>query len=383
MSITRRLPTASRPGQEDTATKWKRRRDIPIAILAWIGVIAVILWGIMHVIRTVILLIIAGMLAFALAPGVRLLERYLPRSLAILITCLVALSSLGAFFYLVTDTAFHQFHAFSYYLVHLIKSNNGQKTQIYQILTSFGITSEQLTVIRQQLVSHLESSVGNALPFISKLVNSLLDMVVVAVMTIYFLIDGTRINTWCRKNLPYSLHADFLLDTLERVISGYIRGQLLLALVIGLLVGIGMTLFHVPFAILLGVIAFILAFVPILGTLISGVFCTLIALSQGWIIALAVLIYFIIVHVIESDIIGPRIIGKAIGLHPIISLAALITGAELFGIVGALLASPIAGLAQAFIISFWDQWRKTHPEYFVRTKIKTEAGEIDEESEGS
>ena len=160
----------------------------------------------------------------------------------------------------------------------------------------------------------------------------------------------------------------FILDTLERVVGGYIRGQLLLAFLIGVLVGVGMGIIGVPYAVLLGVLAFVFAFVPVLGTFVSGAACVLLALTLGWPYALGVLIYFIIIHVLEGDIVGPRIVGKAIGLHPIVSLMALIAGAELFGIWGALFASPIAGILQALLVAFWIEWRNTHLELFQKEK---------------
>jgi predicted PurR-regulated permease PerM len=124
----------------------------------------------------------------------------------------------------------------------------------------------------------------------------------------------------------------------------------------------------VPFALLLGVLAFVLEFIPVLGTLVSGAICVLLALTKGWVIALIVLVYFVVVHVIEGDVVGPRIVGKAVGLHPVVSLAALIAGAELFGIAGALLAAPVAGVLQALLIAIWIEWRATHPKAFRRTK---------------
>src|SRR5207253_7142785 len=134
------------------------------------------------------------------------------------------------------------------------------------------------------------------------------------------------------------------------------------------LVGVGMQIIGVPYALLLGVLAFVFAFIPVLGTLISGAICLLLALTQGWVIAVIVLIYFVVVHVLEGDIVGPRIVGKTIGLHPVVSLAALIAGAELFGIAGALLASPVAGVLQALLIAIWLEWRVAHPKDFQRAK---------------
>jgi predicted PurR-regulated permease PerM len=94
----------------------------------------------------------------------------------------------------------------------------------------------------------------------------------------------------------------------------------------------------------------------------------LIGLTQGWPIALGVLIYFIVAHVIESDLVGPRIVGQAIGLHPVVSLFALVAGAELFGIWGALFASPLAGILQALLIALWSEWREAHPQYFEQAE---------------
>jgi predicted PurR-regulated permease PerM len=87
--------------------------------------------------------------------------------------------------------------------------------------------------------------------------------------------------------------------------------------------------------------------------LVSGAVCVVVALFQGWITAVLVLGYFVLVHVIEGDVIGPRIMGKAVGIHPATALVALVAGTELFGIWGALFAAPLAGLLQAIGTAVW------------------------------
>lgn len=177
------------------------------------------------------------------------------------------------------------------------------------------------------------------------LAGAVLDVVLVAVMSIYLLADGSRVSDWLRRNMPQQQQGNMklLLDTLQRVVGGYIRGQVLLCGLVGLLVGIGMQVIGVPYALLLGVLAFVLEFIPVLGTLVSGVICVLLALTKGWILALIVLVYFVVIHVIEGDVLGPRIVGKAIGLHPVVSIAALIAGAVLFGITGHSLLRQLQG----------------------------------------
>ena len=368
-STTRQLSTETT--SITTADKWKRRRDIPIAILAWIGVIAVILWAAGHIIRSLLILAIAALLAYALSPAVKFLQRFMPRFLAILLVYLLAFSGLSFLIFLIISNAVHQIIQLSHLLRNeLISTGSGQPTPLEQTLISFGISQAQINDARQQIIARTEEFATSAIPLLRGIFDFVLDTIIVAVMSIYLLIDGGRVNRWLRSNMPLQLQDRvlFFLNTLERIVGGYIRGQFTLAFLIGLLVGIGMFLFQVPYAILLGVLAFIFAFVPVLGTFISGAVCVLLALTKGWLIALLVLLYFIAIHVFEGDIVGPRIVGKALGLHPIISLTALVVGAELFGIWGALFASPIAGILQALIATFWTEWRTTHPNAFQKEK---------------
>jgi len=110
------------------------------------------------------------------------------------------------------------------------------------------------------------------------------------VLSIYLLIDGSRVSNWIRYNAPHRAQANVVLSTVQRIVGGYIRGQFILATLVGVFVGGGMFVFHVPYAVLLGLLAFVLEFIPVLGTLLSGAICTLIALTQGWLIALGVVI---------------------------------------------------------------------------------------------
>ncbi|MBV9257837.1 MAG: AI-2E family transporter [Ktedonobacteraceae bacterium] len=352
------------------ATKWARRRDIPLAILGWTGVLFIVLWGAGHIARTITLLIVAALLAYALAPAVSMLQRWMPRFLAMLLVYLVVLSGISALGYFIISAAVSQITSLSTYVSDLLTPGKNGVTPLTGALKSFGISQSQITAIRDQLLSQTSGVVGGIVPFLAEFFNVVLDIILVAILSIYLLADGARVTTWLRQNTPRPQRGRvrFLLNTLQRIVGGYIRGQLLLCTLIGTLVGIGMTIIGVPYALLLGVLAFVLEFIPVLGTLVSGAVCVLLALTKGWVFAVIVLAYFVGVHILEGDVIGPRIVGKAVGLHPVVSLAALVAGAELFGIWGALFASPIAGVLQAFLIAIWSEWRETHPQDFQRAK---------------
>ena len=367
-----------------SSAKWIRRVAIPLATLAWIGLVAVILWAASHVGRSLILLAIAALLAVALAPAVKLAARVIPRILAILVVYLIVLIGLGIVIYFISRTAIQQVSELKSEVTHLLNPNaSGSPTPLEVTLQSLGIDQAQIQEARQIVVSHLSNLANDVVPLLRSIFNFILDFIVVAILSIYFLIDGARIMRWLRDNLPFQQRTIFILDTLDHVVGGYIRGQFTLSFLIGLLVGVGMAILQVPHPVLLGVLAFFMAFIPVLGTFITATACVLLALTQNhgwvlglthqsWILAIIVLLYFLAVHSFESHIVGPRIVGNAVGLHPIIAISALIAGVELFGILGALFVVPVVGVLQAVIISLWKEWRVTHPKQFPVKKAVTE-----------
>lgn len=366
------------------AAVWARQRDIPIAILAWLVLSGLLLWAASYVVRSILVVIVAVLLAFALTPAVKLLQCIMPRMLAVIMVYLVVLGGLSFLFYVIISATIGQLFTLAGNIQTLLTpQGRSQLAPIVQFFNRFGITTIQLERFVQLAEEQATGVTNGVLPLISGIADFILNAIIVAVLSIYLVFDGSRAVEWLRQNAPI-LHRErthFFLDTLERVMGGYIRGQLIMSSTIGLLVGIGMALLGVPYAVLLGVVSFILEFVPIIGTIISGMLCVLIAFSKGWVIALLVLIYFVIVHVIEGDILAPRIVGKAVGVHPAVSLFALLAGAELFGIWGAVLGSPLAGLIQAVLVAVWQDWRASHPEQFPEAEEPNEIEELGEVEE--
>lgn len=349
--------------------KWAVRRDVGLAAVCWLILLGVGLWVIGHFARPLLLLVIAALLAYALAPLVGYLARYLPRWVAILIVYVALLAVLAGFGTLIVQTAIGQISALVTKVQQLIAPGaHGAPSQMAQFLQRFGITQEQLTSLEQRLVGDATSVGGQVVPVLTEVANATLDTILVLVISIYLVVDGARVSHWLRTSTPrrYRPRIASTLDTFQHVVGGYIRGQVTLAALIGVLVTV-VTLIAAPtrpFAILLGLVAFFFEFIPIIGTLVSGALCVLLALPGGIFWAAFVLACFIGIHVIEGDVVGPRIVGEAVGLHPVVSIIALIAGAELFGIWGALFASPVAGVIQAIAADLYVEWRKDHPGEF-------------------
>jgi predicted PurR-regulated permease PerM len=203
-------------------------------------------------------------------------------------------------------------------------------------------------------------------PFISNLFSFILNVILVALLSIYFLLAGPRVTHWLRHKTPVGVRGscNFLLDTLERVIGGNFRGVLLLATIISTITGIGLYFIGVPYSFLLSVIAFILEFIPIIGFYITATSIMLVALTQGWVTGVIALAFVILLQALEGEVLAPRIIGGAVGINPIIAIGALVAGSQLYGIIGAFFAAPVAGVVQAVLVALWHQWKQAHPEQF-------------------
>lgn len=355
---------------------WMRRLFIPLTVLAWVAVLGVVFWLVGLFAQTVILIALAVLIAYALTPLVNRLARWTPRWLAIAIAYLIFASMLMLLIYIIAGTVTTE-------VTNLISTiRNATKpgatnNSLRAFLSRFGVPTSALDTLIQRITNSLPGLASQALPIVSGVANALVGLVVTLVLSIYFLAAGPRIGQWLRSETPLGQRhrITFFLDTVNRVVGGYIRGQVTLAALIGLLVGFGMYfLFHLPFAVLLGILAFVLEFIPFLGVIVSGAACVLVALTQGLILAALVLGYFVIVHVIEGDVVGPRIVGKSVGIHPAVSLIALIAGAELFGLWGTLFAAPVAGLIQSLIETFWLEYRGTHLDQFPTAGVVSVAG---------
>jgi predicted PurR-regulated permease PerM len=367
------LPNQQEPSQRSTTptSVWTRRLIILLTILAALVLVMAVLWAAGHIITSLLILAVAALLAYAIAPAVDLFHRVMPRPIAILAVYLIVIALLGLVLYLIVRNTVTQLITLAESMSRLlIPSSNGQDSPLVGILLSIGLTHNQIQAISLQLGSQLTNVAGTVaggvLPILSSVASGLVNILLTVVISIYLLVDGSRAVRWLRDRTPASQRGRIgsMITIIQHVVGGYIRGQITLCFIVGVIVGVGMAILGMPYAVLLGVLTFITEFIPVLGTIFAGTISVLLALTQGWLTAVLVLAYFVLVHIFEGYVLAPRLLGKAVGVHPVVSLLALIIGAELFGPWGAIFASPTAGLIQAFALAFWTSYRRSHSDEF-------------------
>jgi predicted PurR-regulated permease PerM len=162
--------------------------------------------------------------------------------------------------------------------------------------------------------------------------------------------DAPRLVRFAESMIPASWRDDLrrLLHGIDAGLAGVVRGQLTIMLINGVLTLIGLLILRIPFAFALTAVATLLYVVPIFGTIISSVPIVLLALSAGGLSkGLLALAWILVIHALEAYVLNPKIMGDAARIHPVLIVLALVIGERSHGIVGALLAVPVASIVVA------------------------------------
>jgi predicted PurR-regulated permease PerM len=213
------------------------------------------------------------------------------------------------------------------------------------------IGDDQVTQAFDSAVARLQDSVGSivtaTLTGVGTVVDGLVTTVLALFLMFFFLKDGPRFLPWLTRQLPGRLATDVPTVTSRGwdTLGAFVRSQAFVGLLDALFIGLGLWIVGVPLVLPLAVLTFVSAFVPIIGALFAGFVAVLIALvSNGWTDALIVLAIIIAVQQLEGNVFQPIVQSRGLGLHAAVVLLAVTLGGSLAGIVGSLLAVPVAAL---------------------------------------
>ncbi|MBN2200681.1 AI-2E family transporter [bacterium] len=188
----------------------------------------------------------------------------------------------------------------------------------------------------------------------------LLNVILIPVLTFYFLKDYGRMKSGLIGYVPrrYKSLANFYFWRSNRIVGGYLRGQLIVCAVVGVLTWFGLFLFRNPYAVMIGIVTGILNIVPYVGLYVSlGVALLSSPFSPHplW-AALQIAGVFLVVQSLEAWVISPKIVGDRVGLHPVVVIFSILIFSRFLGFWGLLLAVPVAALLN-FMINEWNRHR--------------------------
>ncbi|MCB0071443.1 MAG: AI-2E family transporter [Caldilineaceae bacterium] len=289
------------------------------------------------------ILFLGAALASALAAPVGWLSRRLPRTAAIVIVHLtIALFLIGVFAPL-TPTLIDQVQQFN-------QSAPDMLNWVNQWLNRFGLQNIQ-PLISQTLPSMVGLS-SELLTLPMAVSDVLFTMLGIVFFSIYGLMAAPSLREFIKSLAPEwrRAHIHAVLDKLVDAIGGYMRGIFIMGVFVGILTYIGLRIIGLPYPVVLGVLAGVMEAVPVIGTIISVLVITGVALLTSTTTALITFAYMTTIQLIEGNILFPNVMGRETHSTPLLSMFAFFAGMSVGGIVGGIIGVPIAAALRVLTV---------------------------------
>jgi putative heme transporter len=321
-----------------TGVWWRGALAGAIAIV--IAVVALVsLWLLA---RPLALVFAAIAIAEALAPIVDQLERKLPRVLSILlvyVALIAGLTGLGLFI-----------------VPQLVDQAQELRQDTPEILLRIPELFDQWSPVEDgQIIDvaqqNLDRFSGVLVGIPVRIVSSVVQLVLVLVMSVYWLITAPSLGRFFRSLFPTRMlpEVDHVLHELQQSVGGYVRGQVMVAFAVGGITYVGLTILGVEYAVVLALLATIGELIPIVGPILAAIPAVAVALMDSPTQALIVAAFYIVLQQVESNVFVPQAMRRTAEVPPLLSLIAIYVGGSLGGFLGVLVAIPMAGALKVLL----------------------------------
>lgn len=213
------------------------------------------------------------------------------------------------------------------------------------------------TIEGDQEVNVSQNAIDRVIPVVTSITGGLVSTVTLLVMTFYYLLEKRLLRGLILDALTPRMRdrVDGLWTEVENKVGGWMRGQLLLCLIIGTIATVSYGIIGLEFWPLLGLWAGLTEIIPIIGPWIGGIPAVLIALTMSWQLAITTVIIIVAMQTLENWVLVPRVMKGAVGLTPLTVFIAILAGTQFMGVVGAVLAIPIAATIQVVLTDFLER----------------------------
>jgi predicted PurR-regulated permease PerM len=320
-----------------------RRSPFMIGLAGAFGV--AVTYGLVELfIRARAVLIIIGLAMFIAAgldPVVGWLMRHrFPRWAAVLTVIVTLLAIVGGFLAAAIPPLASEATALAHQIPNYIHSMQDRNSELGKLNTKFKIQQH----LESLLTSGGSSVVGGVLGAGELVLSTASSILAIIVLSIYFLAGLPRIKVFAYRLVPHSRRPRTILigDEILAKVGGYVLGNVLTSVIAGAGTYFWMLAFGIPYPLLLGMFVAILDLIPVIGSYVGGAVVTIVALTVSLPVAIATLAFYITYKLAEDYLIVPRIMGRTVQVPAIVSLVAVLIGGVLLGIIGALVAIPVA-----------------------------------------
>lgn len=329
----------------------KKRIDISTSAIVRTVAILLGLWFLFLVRDVLALFFLSIILTATFDPLIDWLgTKKIPRSFAISIIYVLLFSLVALLVTVIVPPLVGQFKEFSTNMPIYAEKLTATFSGVEQYAQSYGIAFSSHEFLQNTLGGMSQSS-GQIFSTTISVLTFLISILVVLSLTFYMSVKENVMNRFLISITP-KVHHEYVISLTNRIkrkIGKWLGGQVLLMLIIFLLDFIALSVFNVPYALILAMLAGILEIVPYLGPIISTTLAAVIGFLISPVTGLTILAVLTVIQQIESHVIVPQVMKKVVGLNPVVVILSLLIGAKLGGSLGAILAIPIATSISVFI----------------------------------
>jgi predicted PurR-regulated permease PerM len=336
-------------------------------VLLLVGLLA--LWVAARAAKHVVeIIIVASFIALLLNPLVEVLgRRGVPRPLAIPLAYLSLLVLLAGIGFALAQPISDQINSFQHNFPHLVDQANRRLDSVQKFFNRNGIHIKlvsqghtALDTIQSKVLKSSSSILSFTTSLLKSVANAAIALVLIFVISVYLLVYARSIGALVRRWLPDAdgTPEDDYPTRVQRAVAGYLRGQLLFSIVMGTTAGLclwvfgALGIFHDgrTYAFAFGAFFGVMELVPIVGPVLGAIPPVIVALFQNPLTALWVVILFIVLQQLEGHFVAPQIFSHALRINPLIVIVALLFGDAIYGIIGALMALPVAAVVRETVL---------------------------------
>ena len=301
----------------------------------------------------------ALMLAYFFDPLYKfLLNKKAPKVLAIIIVfgIIIALLILTIFFLI--PSVINQLNILYKEIPNFIENYQNLILSIKPQLSKFINPADVETLLKENLSELQKGVLGfsqSIIIYLSNIVSSITFGIVIVPLILFYLMRDMfkfKENLYIFVSKENKKEFKEVLEEIDHIVSGFIRGRIMVCFIVGTLIGIGLYFLNLKFALIIGIVSGVFNFVPYLGPIVGVVLALIFALGSPWWTLLMIVVLFVLVNQLEAIYLNPNILGKGLGLHPLTVILSMLICGQLLGILGVLVAVPLAAILKVLAIRY-------------------------------
>lgn len=320
---------------------------VGMSAAAGVAVTYAVVRGLVLVSSMLLLIGVAFFVSLGLEPAVSwLINRRFPRWAAVTVVLVASFGVIAAALAAAVPPLFEQARQFIDHAPHYVQQIQNHSSLVGRLNDRFHL--------QQRITDTVNSSGGNAVSEVVKagktVFGTLTDLVIGAVLTVYFVANLPNIRATLYRFVPNSRRPRAILigDRIFAKVGAYMIGNIVISVIAGVATFIWLIIFGVPYPLLLGIFVALLDLIPF-GSTVAGIIVAAVALTVSVPVSIATLGFYIAFRLAEDYLLVPKIIGKAVEVPAVATLVAVLVGGALLGIIGALVAIPIAAAIQLLV----------------------------------